>query len=442
MKVDPANRPKTTPLQKKVVGILEHNTRFKLHNELHMGPCELLEAPTHVSHFALLIDDDETRHEHRMITQLCEHYSVTPPPEDVTHFTVKLGTFRFKWERHTEFSNYTFFIEAPFDTPFLANAIDQVPSSWLEGLPGEVIAATHIAIESNERPHRSLDELAHLFTANTLMGAEVTAGAAIVWTDNKIHADGFGRILIHDVDLRARQAGRMVQRLIEIETYRMLAMRPVSMARKYIPVLADFDERLAELTSNNSALDCLEDERKLLDDITHLAAEIERISAQTTSRFNASLAYHHIVKQRVTRLRENRIQGLQMFHEFMDQRLTGSIQTCSSVQKHLETLSNHVSRASSLLRTRVEISMEEQSRDLLQSMDNRVKLQLRLQETVEGLSVVVLSYYLLGIVGYGLKGLKSAGIPLNVELSIGIAIPVVVGAVFYSMRRMRKVLKH
>ncbi len=441
MTTDTEKRAKTPPLHKKVVGIMEHHSRFKLQSELHMGPCELLEAPTQVSHLALLVGSDEARHEHRMITQLCDHYSVTPPPEDATHFTVDLGAFRFKWDRHSEFSNYTFFVDSPFETPFTENAIDHVPSSWLEKLPGEVIAATHIALESSKRSHRNLDELAHFFTANTLMGAEVAAGAALVWTDNKIHADGFGRILIHDVDLRARQAGRMVQRLIEIETYRMLAMRPVAIARQYIPVLASFDERLADLTSHNNQLDSLEDERKLLDDITQLAAEIERISAQTTSRFNASLAYHHIVKQRVTRLRENRIQGLQMFHEFMDQRLTGSIQTCSSVQKHLETLSNHVSRASSLLRTRVEISMEAQSRDLLQSMDNRVKLQLRLQETVEGLSIVVLSYYLIGLVAYGLKGLKSAGLPINVELGTGIAIPIVIGAVFFSMRRLRKVLK-
>ena len=438
------NTASTPPLQKKVAGIAEHQARFKLQNELHMGPSELISAPIQASHLALLIDADQATQERRLIAQLCEHHSVTPPADDVNHFSVQLGLFRLKWERHSEFSSYTFFSDAPFETPFAEPAISLVPDSWLESLPGEVLVATHIVLESKQQERRSLEELSMFFTANTLMGAEVAAGSAVVWTDNKIHADGFSRILIHDVELRTRQTGRLLKRLIEIETYRMLAMRPVPIARQYIPVLAEFDQRLAELTGNNSdtALQCLEDERKLLDKITQLAAEIEQISAHTTNQFNASLAYYSIVKQRVSQLREKRIQGLQMFHEFMNQRLTTSIDTCASVQQHLETLSTHVSRASSLLRTRVEISMEAQSRDLLQSMDNRFKLQLRLQEMVEGLSVVVLSYYLLSIVAYGLKALKASGVPLNVELSTGIAIPVVIGVVFFSIRRLRKMIGH
>ncbi len=430
------------PLKKKVVGITEHQSRFKLHNELHMGPCELLSIPMQASHIALLIDADEAPEERRLIAQLCEHHSINPPADDVTHFSAQLGAFRFSWERHTEYSSYTFYSDAAFDTPFAESAIEQVPSSWLENLPGEIISATHIALDSNKREQRTIDELAVLFTPNTLMGATVAAGSARVWTDNKIHADGFSRVLIHDIDLRSRQAGRLVKRLIEIETYRMLAMRPVPMARQFIPQLADFDERLAELTSNNNALTCLDDKRNLLDEISKFAAEIEGIAAQTSNRFSASQAYFNMVKQRVKQLREERIQGLQMFHEFMDQRLTTSIATCTSVRKHLEILSDHVSRASSLLRARVEVSMESQSQDLLKSMDNRVKIQLRLQETVEGLSIVVLSYYLLGLVSYGLKGLKSAGVPLNVELGTGIAIPIVIGIVFLSMRRLRKAMGH
>jgi len=127
-----------------------------------------------------------------------------------------------------------------------------------------------------------------------------------------------------------------------------------------------------------------------------------------------------------------------MFHEFMEQRLSPAMATCDSVNCNLELLSTRVARASALLRTRVDITMEGQTRDLLSSMDKRAKLQLRMQETVEGLSVVVLSYYLLGMVGYALKALKSAGIPLNVEISTGIAIPIVLGIVFVSVRRLRR----
>ncbi len=429
------------PLHSKVAGVAEYSSRFKLHNELHIGPSELLTAPVQVSHLALFSGNDTVHKELRLIAQLCDRYSVAPPVADTSHFSGQFGSFRMKWERHTEFSMYTFFAALAFEKPFAELAINHVPKEWLESLPGHVIAATHLAIDHKQRPHRTLEELAVLFASNTVIGAKVAAGSAVVWTDNKIHGDGFGRILVHDVDLRRRQAGRLVQRLLEIETYRMLAMLPVPLARQYLPELARFDERLATLTANNIELVSLEDEQGLLDELTRLAAEIESISAMTNHRFSASLAYYNIVKLRVTELREQRIQGLQIFREFMEQRLASAMDSCEAVHTKLETLSTRVARASELLRTRVDITMEGQTRDLLQSMDRRAHMQLRLQETVEGLSVVVLSYYLLSIVGYALKALKAAGmIFINVEMATGMAIPVVLGVVFLAVRRLRRLV--
>ncbi len=426
------------PLKKKMLGISEHSQRFKLHNELHAGAVELLEAPTQISHLVLLCDNDLAGLERSCIAQLCERYGVAPPALHDDHFSVTLGMYRMTWERHTEYSTYTFFHNAPFETPFSEPAINHVPKEWLATLPGEVIVATHIAFEASDRPQRGLKELSVLFASNTVIGSEVAAGNAIVWTDNQVHSDGFGRILIHDVELRSRQAGRLVQRLLEIETYRMLAMLPVPLMRSYIPKLARFDERLAALTETNIKLECVEDEQGLLNELTHLAAEIERISAKSSQRFNASSMYYDIVKLRVSELREKRIQGLQMFKEFMEQRLTSAMGSCALVHDKLDTLSTRVERASSLLRTRVEISMEKQSRDLLHSMDKRAHLQLRLQETVEGLSIVVLSYYLLGLTSYGLKAVKAAGIKFDTELATGIAIPIIIGTVFLLVRRIRR----
>ena len=438
--VSPAQISAPDASQKTLLGIDEHPQRFKLHNELHVGSCQQIEAPTQISHLVVLCGSDLAATERALVGQLCERYGVTPPTAHSNHFSAQLGAYRMIWERHTEYSTYSFFHNAPFETPFTDPAIKQVPAEWLAQIPGEVIAATHIALEDKQRPQRSLAELSALFASNTVIGSEVAAGNAVVWTDNQIHADGFGRILIHDVKLRSRQAGRLVQRLLEIETYRMLAMIPVPMMRSYIPKLAEYDERLAALTENNLRLECLEDEQGLLHELTQLAAEIERISARTSQRFNASSMYYGIVQLRVSELREKRIQGLQMFQEFMEQRLSSAMGTCELVNNKLETLSTRVERASSLLRARVEISMEKQSRDLLHSMDKRAHLQLRLQETVEGLSIVVLSYYLLGLVSYGLKAVKAAGIKFDTELATGIAIPLVVVTVFLAVRRIKSMV--
>lgn len=426
------------PLKKTLLGIDEHDQRLKLHNELHTGAIELLEAPTKISHIVLLCNSDQVDYERSLITQLCELYGVTPPTLHANHFSAMLGEFRINWERHTEFSTYTFYHAAPFESPFTETAVSYVPNEWLETLPGKIIVATHIALDDKKRAKPTLNQLSILFASNTVIGSEVAAGNAIVWTDNQIHPDGFGRILIHNVDLRRRQAGRLVKRLIEIETYRMLAMLAVPLMRSYIPQLARFDERLATLTGNSLKLESLEDEQSLLTELTRLAAEIERISAKTSQRFNASSMYYNIVKLRISELREKRIQGLQMIHEFMDQRLSPAMGTCVLVNNKLETISTRVERASSLLRTRVEITMEKQSRDLLHSMDKRAHLQLRLQETVEGLSIVILSYYLLGLVSYGLKSIKAAGFKFDTELVTGIAIPFVVAIVFLIVKRVRR----
>jgi uncharacterized membrane-anchored protein len=428
------------PLRKKLLGLAEHQQRLKLNGELNAGRVDLLRAPTQVSHLALMCGSDQVDAQRGLIAQLCERYGVTPPTLHATHFNADFGSFRINWEHHTEYSSYTFTRNAAFEAPFMDSAIRHVPEEWLASLPGEVIAATHIALEGKERPRRTLDELALIFAPHALIGAEVAAGSATVWTDNQIHADGFGRILIQDKDLRPRQAGRLVQRLREIETYRMLAMLPVPMMRAYIPQLAEFDERLAALTENNLMLESLEDEQQLLNQLTKLAAEIERISAKTSQRVNASRMYYDIVKLRVAQLREKRIQGLQMFQEFMDQRLSPAMGSCALVHTKLETLSIRVERASSFLRTRVEISMERQSRDLLSSMDRRAHLQLRLQETVEGLSIVVLSYYLVGLVAYGFKAVSAAGYSFNTELATGLAIPLVVAVVFLLIRRLRRMV--
>ncbi len=427
-------------LRRDLLGIAEYSERQTLHAELNADIYELVSIPLQLSHLVLLSDRQWVGQERNLVIQLCERFGVRILNGTFDQLSVELGDFRLRWERHTEYSTYTFYSCKPFDVPFVKSAITHVPQEWLAELPGEVLVATHIALEDRRRPSRSLSELATLFSSNTVIGSKVSAGSASVWSDNQIHPDGFTRILIHDDNLRSRQVGRLVQRLLEIETYRMLAILPLTMTREVIPQLEQYEDQLAELIASNNALNDIEDEQLLLVKLTALASEIERISAQSSHRFSASQTYHAIMQQRIIELREERIEGLQMLYEFRKQRVTSAMGTFDLVRSKLEILSLRVARATSMLRTRVDISMESQIRDLLKSMDNRAYLQLRLQETVEGLSVVVLSYYLLGITGYGFKAAKAAGLEINVELMSGVAIPVIVTIVFLAIRRFRRMV--
>lgn len=424
----------------------EHPLRHALTRELHARPFASLVAPQRTTHLALLSGEGAGEADRAHVARLCRHFGAAPPGEGETHLMAELGPFQLKWERHTEFSTYTFFAQpepgaaaAPPD-PFQAPAIALVPKDWLEGLPGELLVGVHLALEAAQAPERDVEALVRLFGTSNVAGSRVAGGAADIWMDFALREDGFGRILVHDRRLYPRQAGRVVQRLLEIETYRMMALLALPVARGNSRALTAAYERLQAITARMTEIAELEDERGLLAELTGLSAEIEDMAAASSYRFGAARAYYALVQHRVEELREERIEGFQTVREFLERRLAPAMRTCQAVAERLETLSGRVSRASELLRTRVDIQLEAQNRDLLRSMNRRARLQLRLQQTVEGLSVAAISYYLVSLVGYGARAVKGLGVPLDVDLVTGLAIPVVAGAVGYGIWRFHRLL--
>lgn len=427
------------------LGLTAHSLREELDQEFHARPFERLQTPMLVSHLALLsgpgreaIDRDRAH-----IARLCGHYGVTPPAPGEVHLSVDCGPFRLKWERHSEFSTCTFLRPASMDQkPFAATAVELLPREWLNELAGELLVATHLAFRYEFDPPPTLETLRTLFGTPDLNGCAVADGAATVWSDFRIQADGFTRILVLDRTLRATQAGRLAQRLLNIETYRLMAMLAFPLARQVGAEITRIESRLTDLIASMNLAAGLERDHALLTELSELAAEMERITASTTYRFGASRAYDALVERRIAELREGRLPNVQTLREFMDRRLAPAMRTVASVRERQDSLSTRISRAANLLRTRVDVALEQQNRDLLRSMDRRADLQLRLQETVEGLSVVVLSYYLVGLISYMVKALSKLGLPLNPDLAAGLAIPVVMVTVGLGMRRLRRRLAH
>ncbi|HYG91045.1 MAG TPA: DUF3422 domain-containing protein [Azospirillum sp.] len=418
----------------------EHALRVPLTNEVHARPPEALRPPVRATLLAMLSGEEAGERERRHLEQLCDWAGVARPAAGATHYSGSFGSFRLKWERHTEFSTWTVFREGAFADPFADPALNALPCDWLAGLAGELMVGIHVAVFDAGAPELTPAQLAGLFGSDAYVGSRVTGGSATAWTDFRIHGDGFSRVVIADHSMSPRQAGRIVQRLLEIEVYRMMALLALPMARGVLPRIGAIERELAELTALIAALAGPEDERGVLDKLTRLSAQTEQISAESAYRFGAARAYHELVERRIGELREQRIEGLQTVAEFMDRRLTPAIRTCEAVQGRLETLSQRLARASHLLRTRVEIAVEGQSAELLKSMDRRAHLQLRLQETVEGLSVVAISYYLIGIVGYAAKSMKGFGWKGDPDVVVGLMIPVVLFLVWTGVRRIRKVL--
>lgn len=418
----------------------DHPLRRQLTNEVHARPPEALAAPMRVSLLAMLSGDDGAEAERLHLARLCDMVGAPPPPPGATHYSGFFGSFRLKWERHTEFSTWTVFREGAQGEPFTDPAIRAVPRDWVAELPGERLVGVHVLLSDADQPETSPGMLKHIFGSESYVGSRIAGRAATVWTDFRIHGDGYSRIVLNDHTLTPRQGGRLIQRLLEIETYRMTALLALPVARAILPRVAAVEKQLAELTARTNSLQGLEDERDVLDQLTRLMAEVEELSAANAFRFGAARAYFQLADKRIAELRETRIEGLQTISEFMERRLSPALSTCNAVESRVDALSRRVARVSALLRTRVEIAVEGQNAELLKSMDRRADLQLRLQETVEGLSVVAISYYLVGIIGYAAKGLKGAGLHIDTDLVTGLMIPVVLWFVWTGVRRIRKVL--
>jgi uncharacterized membrane-anchored protein len=416
-----------------------HAQRFDLNHELHARPFAELQAPARASYLALLADESARPEEQRCLAALCARYGKPPPALAGSHFSADLGPFQIKWERHTEFTSYTFLgnAELTLPTAFASPLMDQVPQDWLAGLPGTVIAAAHVAVLAAAAGPPPTEDIAPLFGGNAVVGARIGDGAGAAYTDFRIHADGYSRLLIFDVHMPSRQAGRMLQRLLEIETYAMQALLTFPLARSLLPELASSDRRLAEITTR-MAQAVPADEPLLLDQLTRLAATIEHSVSSTHYRFGAARAYHALVRNRIAELREMRIEGVQTLREFTERRLAPAMSTCESVARLQSALSERIDRASQLLRTRVEVTREQQNQALLASMDQRAKLQLRLQQTVEGLSVAAVTYYSVGLIGYLAKAGKALGVGLNPDLVMAAAVPLVALLAALGVRHIRR----
>jgi uncharacterized membrane-anchored protein len=414
----------------------DHPQRFSLNNEVHARPYQIMNAPLRVTHVALLSSDRSKDLD--AIRALCERYGVDTPNQDASFYIGDFPVFQLRWERHTEFSTYTISQACSDLTPFKETVLSKLPADWIASLPGEVITMLNLELLSANSAHRDFEALSELFSSNTVAGSEVSDGAARVWSDFHIHADGFNRILIENYHLRQRQAGRLVQRILEIETYRMFALLGLPLARQYSLDLTDCDSRLETVTQKLALRSEPEKEQQLLNELSQIAANVEHIAATGGYRFSATNAYYGLVKRRISELREKRIDGAQSFNEFMERRLAPAVRTCESVSDRVQALSNRIARVSALLRTRININLEAQNRDLLASMDRRAAMQLRLQEMVEGLSVVVLTYYSVGLLSYALKGLKQFSANLNIDLVVGISVPVIAITVFVGLRMTRR----
>lgn len=420
--------------------IADHPLRYALVNELHARPFPALTAPCVAAYVAIKQPVDAHNRDRMLdrahLLDLLDRHGSPHPQPGATHFSGPIGRSELKWESHTEFVTYSAFSSGLPSRPFDPAEAEVFPEDWMNAAPGLRVTSVLIRVEFLQDEATMLAKLEDWFVPESLALARVIDGAAVVAGDFRIDSAGHMRFAVFvRPDTGARRIGRIVQRLCEVETYRAMSMLGLMRARDLTERLNALDPSLSALVSGLDA-----DTRPAevaLHELLRISSELESLAVKHSFRFGATGAYEAIVNQRISAMREERISGRQTFSEFMMRRYDPAMRTVKSAEARLKSMAERATRAAELLRTRVDVERSAQNQMLLESMDRRADLALRLQHTVEGLSVVAISYYAVSLASYVAYPLiEAAGISKGAAMA-GLT-PFVVLGVWYMVQRIRK----
>lgn len=429
MTAEPSKLASTSSLTGAVMGFAAHEGRPGALGELHARPYPLIAPPRVLVQLSFVTDGGSTV-DHAVLAELSRRLGVATPDRQARHHAMPWGKGTLRWERHSEFSTYL------WEGPLGADADPLADSPFGNGFSAPGVVISGVRLEIRKWTRRSEQAIAS-FDPTSLCYSLVEGGKAAAITDFRQDGQGLTRILVLDKGLSPARVGALSQRLIEIETYRTLAMLGLPLAQSLSARVRRMEDRLAQLTGEIRAAE-RRDSQALLAELTELAVELEADAAASLFRFGASRAYDGIVGERLEALGEQAVPGYDTWVGFLQRRLAPAMRTCRSVEERQANLSRKLTRATTLLRTWVDVEVERQNRDLLASMNRRARLQLRLQQTVEGLSVAAVSYYVVGLIGYLAKGTSIFGVHVQPEVVTAMSVPVAVLAVWWIVRRVRR----
>jgi uncharacterized membrane-anchored protein len=422
--------------------------RLALHNEIHSRPSATFKLPALVIYVAVLNAKVSIADECQHLRLLTGHTHLSVEQMKGNFLQLQCDHFKVIWERHTEFTRYTIIQSLPENAhwgsqlPDLATHV-ATGVDWLKNIPGKTITAIQLAM-LNE----GMDDPDSIFKAKQWLGHGTVIGGTLgrttgdqphshLITNLRIGDDGFVRMLVLTSPTTSEnRAGRVAQRLLELETYRIMALLSLPVAKQLSSKLFEAEAQLVDITARiekNSDSD-----EVLLNQLASLAAQVESATAEHSYRFSAARAYDAIVRERISEMREKPLSGIQTLGEYLQRRLAPAVATVNATSERLEALAERVARASALLRTRVEIAAEAHNQELLEKLTRGQALQLQLQTTVEGLSVAAITYYVVSLLYYLTKAAKAYGINLNPEMVAGFSAPVVLVFSWLLIRKIHR----
>jgi uncharacterized membrane-anchored protein len=348
-----------------------------------------------------------------------------------------------KWEGHTEADSYTLLVSGNAEPPFATTALEFLNTDMRQALLGSLFLGVHVEVMSCA-PSPTEDQMQRvrsILGSSEVYGGTLSEAKGELWSSFRLDAEGFLRIVMMDCGLGEARVARHLQRILEVETYRMLAMLGLPAAREVMGTLGELEPALDEVMAQIAHRDADPALERLLERITRIAARVEHVAAAHAYRFAAARAYNGIVDRRLAELAETQKGTAPRYTTFLLKTLMPAMRTCDAAERRTQELAQRVTRATQLLDSMVDMDQKKQNQAILESMAERANLQLRLQQSVEGFSIFAITYYAVGLLGYLLKSGKNLGLKLDPDLLTGLSAPVVLAIVWLSVRSVKRRLK-
>ncbi len=412
----------------------EHELRYKIDAEIHSRPPLSIPTPGRILHFAWLTGFRKKVNPGAAVKKALRLLDKGLSTFESPQIIVETDNLKIKWEQHSEFASFTLvLLNESEDGKKLANRITEI----LDTHKGKRLIACQLYVIGGIQalPENTIRELVGF---NQSAGAIIGGDTGKVWTDFRIDMDGFSKIVLWLDSVVPSRAGRITQRLLEIETYRMMAMLGFPVARKAHGILSEIEGRFSTIIHDVSLQDMeLESLKHWFEKLQAVSSEVSRLIDQTEYRLSATHAYSAIVQQRLQDLREESMEGKTRLSVFLERRMGPAMATCESLRRRQDKLLARIDSASAMFQGHMEIAMGLQNNAILKTIKTNAEQQVKLQHTVEGLSVVAISYYLLGIISLLLKGGEKAGLFSGWEILAAILAPPAIAAVWLFLRRLK-----
>lgn len=399
-----------------MLGLPEHPDRAAAIGEAHARPSLPVDIPATIHLLAISTPDAEA--DAVLYGSLFDDNVAAAP----RHRILRRGALTVKWERHTEFVSITMMSHG--DSRVGDELIARIRSVFPAG------ASLLVALRVRVVRERSSPVIEDAIGGVLRGGIEVTSTFHVGpagFIDFEVVTGSIGRELL----------GRRLQRVLDAEMYRTMALVGLPLARRIGPELTALERGLTDVTEMLSTGVASDD--AILERLQSLSAQTEAMRARTRYRFSASRAYAALVEERLASLGEEKVGERPTLTGFTRTRLAPAIRTIHSAEDRQAELSTSLGRALNLLRARVDVAMNAGNQEILSSMNDRQHRQLIISEAVESLSVIAISYYLLGILSYPVSALRDAGaLPISATMALGLLAPFVALFVFGALRALRR----